>query len=97
MLHRAEHLVLLLFCSSCIASLPFAQADIDSAFRRIPVKADHRWACGIVFKHEGVVYFSEHAAVPFGATAAVHAWERCLRNLLYSFASRFICFFHHFL
>ena len=26
------------------------QADIDAAFRRIPVAAKHRWACGVVFK-----------------------------------------------
>ena len=25
------------------------KADVDSAFRRIPVRPEHRWACGIVF------------------------------------------------
>ena len=25
------------------------KADVDSAFRRIPVRADHRWACGVAF------------------------------------------------
>ena len=23
------------------------KADIDSAFRRVPIKPEHRWACGI--------------------------------------------------
>ena len=26
------------------------KADIDSAFRRVPIKPAHRWACGIAFK-----------------------------------------------
>ena len=25
------------------------KADIDAAFRRIPVRPEHRWACGIAF------------------------------------------------
>ena len=25
------------------------KADVDAAFRRIPLRADQRWACGIVF------------------------------------------------
>lgn len=25
------------------------KADIDSAFRRVPIKPEHRWACGIAF------------------------------------------------
>lgn len=31
------------------------KADIDSAFRRIPVLPEHRWACGIAFKSRGKV------------------------------------------
>eukprot|EP00973_Karenia_brevis_P048394 6715668-Karenia_brevis.AAC.1 len=26
------------------------KGDIDSAFRRVPVKPAHRWACGIAFR-----------------------------------------------
>ncbi len=29
------------------------KADVDAAFRRILLAVDHRWACGIVFCHEG--------------------------------------------
>ena len=52
------------------------KADVDSAFRRIPVASKHRWACGVVFKQSNQVLFSRHAACPFGALASVHAWER---------------------
>ena len=52
------------------------QADIDSAFRRVPVAPEHRWACGVAFKLKGKVVISQHAACPFGAIASVHAWER---------------------
>jgi len=31
------------------------KADIKSAFRRIPVKQEHRWACGVAFVAEGRV------------------------------------------
>ena len=52
------------------------KADIDSAFRRIPLLPDHRWASAIAFLHLGQVIMSTHAACPFGATSSVHAWER---------------------
>ena len=52
------------------------KADIDSAFRRIPLLPDHWWACAIAFKHEGELWISEHRAAPFGASSSVHAWER---------------------
>ena len=52
------------------------KADIDSAFRRIPMMPEHWWACAIAFKHAGELWISEHRASPFGATSAVHAWER---------------------
>jgi len=53
-----------------------AQADIDSAFRRIPVAPEHRWACWIAFVAGDQVFVSQHATCPFGAVASVHAWER---------------------
>ena len=31
------------------------QADIDAAFRRIPIKPEHRWASGVAFKINGKV------------------------------------------
>ena len=78
-------------CSKRVACKP--QADIDSAFRRVPVAPDHRWACGVAFRvndqvsrlflHVGLshsfpcqVMVAQHFALPFGAVASVHAWER---------------------
>ena len=59
----------------CI-SMRCAQADVDAAFRRIPIAKEHRWACGVAFMVDGQVMVSQHAACPFGAVASVHAWER---------------------
>ena len=33
----------------------FWKADIDSAFRRIPIHTSHRWTSGVAFKHGGQV------------------------------------------
>ena len=52
------------------------KADIDSAYRRIPIMAHHLWACWIAFMCGGDVWVAQHMAMPFGALAAVHAWER---------------------
>ena len=52
------------------------KADVDSAFRRIPIMPQHRWACGVGFRLLDQTYFAQHFACPFGAVASVHAWER---------------------
>ena len=31
------------------------KADVDSAFRRVPVKPEDRWLCGIAFMVDGQV------------------------------------------
>ena len=31
------------------------KADIEAAFRRVPVKPEHRWACGVAFMRNGQV------------------------------------------
>ena len=36
----------------------------------------HRFFANIVYKYDGKVWFSEHAALPFGAVASVHGWDR---------------------
>ena len=60
--------------TGCVPSL--WKADIDAAFRRVPLKPSHRWAAGVTFIHEGVAWVSVHNAAPFGATSSVHSWER---------------------
>ena len=39
------------------------QADIDAAFRRIPVAAEHRWACGVAFIVSGQARDGEHKCI----------------------------------
>ena len=50
--------------------------DIDSAFRRVPLAPDDRWASAVAFIFEGEPHVSTHFACPFGATSSVHSWER---------------------
>ena len=52
------------------------KADIDSAFRRIPIAACMLWAATIAFVVDGQTWVSTHYAMPFGAKASVYAWER---------------------
>ena len=52
------------------------KADIDSAYRRIPICKEHWWAAAVVFFWMGQPWVASHRAMPFGALAAVHAWER---------------------
>ena len=52
------------------------QADVDSAFRRIPLEAD-AWDCAyVIFQRHGVVMAAMHLAVFFGALSSVHNWAR---------------------
>ena len=52
------------------------KADIDSAFRRVPIAAEQRRYGRIVFKHRGVVLVAGHVCMPFGSVASVHNWDR---------------------
>ena len=52
------------------------KADIKAAYRRVPIRKERRWACGLAFVSGGQIYAASHAACPFGAVASVHAWER---------------------
>eukprot|EP00973_Karenia_brevis_P046228 6409325-Karenia_brevis.AAC.2 len=52
------------------------KADVDSAFRRVPIFPGHRWACCMAFLHKGVAHCAEQLACPLGAVGSVVAWER---------------------
>jgi hypothetical protein len=52
------------------------KADIDSAYRRIPVAPSHRWTVVSIFMCLGTIMASTHLSLPFGAVASVHAWDR---------------------
>ena len=59
------------------SDLELWKADIDSAFRRIPVLPEHRQYAHVAFRHDGNVITAQHLGLPFGAVASVHHWERC--------------------
>ena len=56
--------------------LSLFKADVDSAYRRVPIKQQHREFSAVVFKYKGQVLISVHYCLPFGATAAVFGWDR---------------------
>ena len=52
------------------------KADIDSAFRRIPLLPAHRAFAIVAFMHSGSMVLLQHMAAPMGAISSVHHWER---------------------
>ena len=63
------------------------KADIDSAYRRIPLAPADRWAAVSVFKEGGRLWCSQHLVCPFGALASCHDWDR-VAAMLSHFARR---------
>ena len=71
------------------ATLSLFKADIDSAYRRIPIKPEHREFAHILFKADGKMFGSGHIGMPFGSVASVHNWDRvgelsCVRRCVFS-------------
>ena len=58
------------------------KADIDSAFRRVPVRPDHRWAAAVAWQYRGEAWISTHIGMPFGAAASGIAWHKVGHLLL---------------
>ena len=52
------------------------KVDVNAAYRRLPVAPEHRWAAGVVYRFRNQVMASIHYAMPFGAIASVHQWEK---------------------
>ena len=52
------------------------KADIDSAYRRVPIKQTHRWAASVAWKCRGQTWTATHIGMPFGATASGIAWHK---------------------
>ena len=65
------------------------KADIDSAYRRVPILPEHRRFARIMFSVEGQVMVSTHITMMFGSVASVHAWHR-VASLLRSVARRIL-------
>lgn len=54
----------------------FWKADVDSAYRRIPLRVAARDAAYVVFLFRGKAYAARHNAAFFGATSSVESWAR---------------------
>ena len=65
-----------LISAACGKELDLWKADVNAAYRRIPVAREHQQFVHIVFKYKGQVIVAEHIGLPFGAVASVHHWER---------------------
>lgn len=73
------------------------KADIDAAFRRVPLCQQHRWAAGVAYILKGEIWLAFHNAMPFGAASSVYAWHRVgallgaiARKLLFLPVSRYV-------
>ena len=73
------------------------KADIDAAYRRIPLAPCDQWAAWVVFLHRGEALAACHRAIPFGGEGSVHGWDRVgqflafvARRLLYIPALRYV-------
>ena len=75
----------------------FWKTDVDAAYRRVPLRPDHRFAAYIAFVVNGAIVAAQHWATPFGGAGAVYSWERlgrllahCVRSLLFIVACRYV-------
>ena len=77
-------------CFITVGVLPdLSKSDIDSGFRRIPLRPEDRWAAFVAFVAKGTTFISGHLALPFGAIASVHNWDR-IGSLLCHLARRLL-------
>ena len=77
--------------------LEFWKADVDSAFRRVPILSRHRVVAWVTYRLRGRVMAAQHVTLPFGGLACVHGWERAgaflaaaARKLLWLPALRYV-------
>ena len=53
------------------------KADIDAAYRRVPIAPEDRWAAAVVFKTDNdEPMLAEHITMPFGSVSSVYGWDR---------------------
>ena len=52
------------------------KSDVASAFRRIPIKPEHRQFANIMFVTSAGVLTAQHLTMMFGSIASVHGWNR---------------------
>ena len=56
-------------------NLSLWKADIDSAYRRIPIAPEHRHLAWVAFVSNGQALLAQHTALPFGSVASVYHWD----------------------
>ena len=56
--------------------LELFKADIDAAFRHVPIMKEHRQFAHAVFIVDGEIVVAGHNAMPFGSIASMHHWNR---------------------
>ena len=67
--------LLVLYMSVGVAPLMWKR-DVAQAFWKVPIKHDATDLSWVVFLHAGVLWASQHLAMPFGSTSANYAWHR---------------------
>ena len=63
-------------CTSCFQAPGLWKADIDAAFRRVPLQDAHKWAAAVAYIFQGGPWIAVNPAMPFGATTSVLAWNK---------------------
>jgi len=81
--------VLALLAESTDVPLQLFKADVDAAFRRIPIAPGHRQFGGVAFVKGGTIFGAKHLSMPFGSVASVHNWDR-VGSMLCTFARRLL-------
>ena len=54
--------------------IAFWKADIDAAYRRVPIDPGHRWAAGVMFKYDGATFVKEHKNKFWEVASFIHDW-----------------------
>ena len=82
---------------NCAEELGLWKADVDAAYRRVPLNQCDHWAAHVAFVVDGETYVAGHLALPFGATGSVHGWDRpgamvaaVARRILHIAAARYV-------
>ena len=67
----------------CFTLIPLMwKRVVASAFRRIPILAQHLDLAWVVWASRGHLWVAQHLGMPFGTVSAVYAWHRVGHALL---------------
>ena len=64
------------FRSGGFKKLSLWKADINAAYRRIPIREEDRWMAWVALRVQGQTKIARHNAAMFGARGSVVAWDR---------------------